>query len=93
MDKFMQAAIEEAKLGLAEGGIPIGSVLVIDGEKPCAEQAAGAEIKRCGALLLQPLLDDDIRIPIAKRLWFEMEGSRGMDDLHHLASMKTEGGA
>lgn len=31
MDEFMQAAIEEAKLGLAEGGIPIGSVLVIDG--------------------------------------------------------------
>ena len=31
MDKFMQAAIEEAKQGLAEGGIPIGSVLVIDG--------------------------------------------------------------
>jgi len=28
----MQAAIEEAKLGLAEGGIPIGSVLVIDGQ-------------------------------------------------------------
>jgi cytosine deaminase len=31
MDAFMQAAIEEARLGLAEGGIPIGSVLVIDG--------------------------------------------------------------
>lgn len=31
MDKFLDAAIEEAKLGLAEGGIPIGSVLVIDG--------------------------------------------------------------
>ena len=30
MDEFMQAAIEEAKQGLAEGGIPIGSVLVID---------------------------------------------------------------
>jgi creatinine deaminase len=28
--EFMRAAIEEAKLGLAEGGIPIGSVLVID---------------------------------------------------------------
>lgn len=28
-DPFMQAAIEEAKTGLAEGGIPIGSVLVI----------------------------------------------------------------
>jgi len=31
MDEFMQAALEEARLGLAEGGIPIGSVLVIDG--------------------------------------------------------------
>lgn len=30
MDIFMQAAIEEAQKGLAEGGIPIGSVLVID---------------------------------------------------------------
>jgi cytosine deaminase len=29
-DKFLQAAIEEAKIGLEEGGIPIGSVLVID---------------------------------------------------------------
>ena len=31
MDAFLHAAIEEARLGLAEGGIPIGSVLVIDG--------------------------------------------------------------
>ena len=31
VDKFMQAAIEEAKLGLAEGGIPIGSVIVHQG--------------------------------------------------------------
>jgi cytosine/creatinine deaminase len=31
MDEFLRAAIEEAKAGLAEGGIPIGSVLVIDG--------------------------------------------------------------
>jgi len=31
MDPFLQAAIDEAKQGLAEGGIPIGSVLVIDG--------------------------------------------------------------
>lgn len=30
MDKFLQAAIDEAQLGLQEGGIPIGSVLVID---------------------------------------------------------------
>jgi cytosine/creatinine deaminase len=27
-DRFLQAAIDEAKQGLAEGGIPIGSVLV-----------------------------------------------------------------
>ena len=32
MDKFLEVAIEEAKLSLTEGGIPIGSVLVIDGE-------------------------------------------------------------
>ena len=31
MDAFLQAAIDEAKAGFAEGGIPIGSVLVIDG--------------------------------------------------------------
>ncbi len=30
MDKFLEAAMEEAKKGLAAGGIPIGSVLVID---------------------------------------------------------------
>lgn len=28
MDIFMRAALEEARQGLAEGGIPIGSVLV-----------------------------------------------------------------
>lgn len=31
MDPYLQAAIEEATLGLAEGGIPIGSALVHDG--------------------------------------------------------------
>ena len=31
MDPFMRAAIEEAEIGLKEGGIPIGSVLVRDG--------------------------------------------------------------
>ncbi len=30
MDEFLAAAIEEAKKGVTEGGIPIGSVLVID---------------------------------------------------------------
>lgn len=32
MDPFLLAAVEEARKGLAEGGIPIGSVLVIDGK-------------------------------------------------------------
>ncbi len=31
IDEFMQAAIAEAKLGLEEGGIPIGAVLVHNG--------------------------------------------------------------
>ena len=32
MEEFMNAALEEAKLSLLEGGIPIGSVLVRDGK-------------------------------------------------------------
>jgi cytosine/creatinine deaminase len=32
MDEFMLAAIEEAEKGLAEGGIPIGSVIVARGK-------------------------------------------------------------
>lgn len=32
MDPFMQAAVEEAGRGLAEGGIPIGSVIVYKGK-------------------------------------------------------------
>ena len=31
MDQFMAAAIEEARAGLAEGGIPIGAVIVHNG--------------------------------------------------------------
>lgn len=32
VDPFLQAAIDEAKQSLADGGIPIGSVLVIDNQ-------------------------------------------------------------
>ena len=32
MDAFLDAALEEARRGLSEGGIPIGSVLVLDGD-------------------------------------------------------------
>ncbi|MFT5206631.1 MAG: creatinine deaminase [Candidatus Omnitrophota bacterium] len=31
-DFFMKMAIEEARIGLAEGGIPIGSILVCEGQ-------------------------------------------------------------
>jgi creatinine deaminase len=31
-DSFLEAAVEEARKGLREGGIPIGSVLVLDGK-------------------------------------------------------------
>ena len=49
MDKFMQAAIDEAKLGLAEGGIPIGSVLVIDGK--IAGRGHNRRVQRGSAIL------------------------------------------
>jgi creatinine deaminase len=32
MDEFLQAAIDEALMGLSEGGIPIGSVIVHNGK-------------------------------------------------------------
>lgn len=32
MDRFMELAMAEAEAGMAEGGIPIGSVLVCDGK-------------------------------------------------------------
>src|ERR1700709_2671273 len=32
MDPFLKAALDEAKLGLSEGGLPIGSVLVRNGQ-------------------------------------------------------------
>ncbi|MCC6601185.1 MAG: nucleoside deaminase [Crocinitomicaceae bacterium] len=32
MDEFLKAAIDEAKAGLSEGGIPIGSVIVHNGK-------------------------------------------------------------
>ena len=31
-ERFLAAAVEEARRGLAEGGVPIGAALVVDGE-------------------------------------------------------------
>jgi hypothetical protein len=48
MDEFMQAAIEEARKGLLESGIPIGSVLVRRGRKTWAvERGYWGIMKAC----------------------------------------------
>ena len=49
MDQFLQLAIEEARLGLAEGGIPIGSVLVIDGR--VVGRGHNRRVQRASAIL------------------------------------------
>jgi cytosine/creatinine deaminase len=49
MDEFMQAAVQEARKGLAEGGIPIGSVLVIDGK--IAGRGHNRRVQRSSAIL------------------------------------------
>jgi cytosine deaminase len=48
-DPFLRAAIEEARLGAAEGGIPIGSVLVIDGA--IAGRGHNRRVQRGSAIL------------------------------------------
>ncbi|EEY63259.1 cytosine deaminase [Phytophthora infestans T30-4] len=49
MDPFLQAAIDEAKLGLSEGGIPIGSVLEIDDK--IAARGHNRRVQRGSAVL------------------------------------------
>lgn len=49
MDEFLKAAIEEAREGRAEGGIPIGSVLVIDGR--IAGRGHNQRVQRGSAVL------------------------------------------
>lgn len=49
MDEFMQLAISEAQLGLAEGGLPIGSVLVHRGK--VLGQGHNRRIQKCSTIL------------------------------------------
>jgi cytosine deaminase len=49
MDPFLRAAVAEARQGLAEGGIPIGSVLVIDGR--IAGRGHNRRVQRGSAIL------------------------------------------
>lgn len=48
-DRFLDAAVEEARKGRASGGIPIGSVLVIDGE--IAGRGHNRRVQRGSAVL------------------------------------------
>ena len=49
MDEFLDAAIAEARQGLSEGGIPIGSVLVLDGQ--IAARGHNRRVQRGSAVL------------------------------------------
>jgi len=49
MDPFMHAALEQARLGLAEGGIPIGSVIVHGGR--IIGRGHNRRVQRCSAIL------------------------------------------
>lgn len=49
MDRFMQIAIDEARQGLAEGGIPIGSALVVGGR--VVGQGHNRRVQRASAIL------------------------------------------
>jgi cytosine deaminase len=49
MDPFLQAAIDEARAGFAEGGIPIGSVLVVDGH--VVGRGRNRRVQRASAVL------------------------------------------
>jgi cytosine deaminase len=63
MDAFMRAAIEEARKGLAEGGIPIGSVLVVGGK--IAGRGHNRRVQRGSAILHAEIdaLEDAGRLP------------------------------
>lgn len=49
MNEFIDAALDEARKGLAEGGIPIGSVLVIDGR--IVGRGHNRRVQRASAIL------------------------------------------
>ena len=58
-----------------------------------AEQLTGGEIKGCGALVIEPGVDQLLGITISEGLEWKGERSRGMEDLEQLAAVEREGGA
>ena len=65
MDEFMRAAIDEARAGLAEGGIPIGSVLVHAGK--IVGRGYNRRVQRASAILHGEMdaLENAGRLPAA----------------------------
>lgn len=65
LTRYMAAAVEEARHGLAEGGIPIGSVLVIDGG--IAGRGHNRRVQRGSAVLHAEMdcLENAGRLPAA----------------------------
>ena len=65
MDEFMRAAIDEARAGLAEGGIPIGSVLVHAGK--IVGRGHNRRVQRASAILHGEMdaLENAGRLPAA----------------------------
>lgn len=49
MDKYLEAALEEARISRGEGGIPIGSVLVHDGK--IIGRGHNRRVQKCSAIL------------------------------------------
>lgn len=64
-DEFLEAAIEEARKGLDSGGIPIGSVLVVDGR--IAGRGHNRRVQRGSAVLHAEMdcLENAGRLPAA----------------------------
>ena len=64
-DEFMKAAVSEAETGLAEGGIPIGSILVHDGQ--IIGRGHNRRVQRSSALLHGEMdaLENAGRLPAA----------------------------
>ena len=68
-------------------------LLAIHRKQPGPQQQTRRQIKRRAALLLQPLLDHILSIPLAQRFPCQGKGCRRVNDLNHLAPLQLERGA
>jgi tRNA(Arg) A34 adenosine deaminase TadA len=73
-DHFLEAAIAEARQGLGEGGIPIGSVLVHDGKRSTILHGEMDALENAG------------RQPASKNLFFLSWADTGVTPLPRMES-------